>query len=102
MAKGRIIGKHTTQSAVGETLTTLHLACPFEAYYTDIPNGKNCVGNKVKTLYLGNIPAKHLEVGSLVRYSFGEAIRTKKGEIFQPIEEIEVIQEAEDVNLDLF
>ena len=91
MAKATVIGIHTTKSASGDFLMTLHLASEFEKYYDDTDNGRSCEGKKVKILYIGDMAVENLEVGSTIRYSFGEAIKTKKGEIYQPVEELEVI-----------
>lgn len=83
-----IIGITQNKNSEGKTLTTLHVAEEFEAYYS--AENRTCMGKKVSTVYVGDFDCSQLEIGMEIELLFGRAIPTKSG-VFQPVKKIVIV-----------
>lgn len=87
----KIVGISYTTNSSGEILTTLYVETDFEPYYRNPESGRDCVGVRTESIYVGNFDVSALKVGMSVEISYGKALQTKHG-IYQPIKDIIIIE----------
>ncbi len=87
----KLVGISYTVNSSGENLSTLYVETDFEPYYQNPEAGRNCVGVKTESVYVGNFDVSDLNVGMEIEISYDKAIQTKHG-IYQPIKRIDIIK----------
>lgn len=80
----------TTKNGVRNT--TLHVTDEFNSYYSEASAGRGCVGKKVESIYVGNYDCSNLKVGMKIDILYDKAIRTVKGNTYQPVKRIEILK----------
>ncbi|MDD6072380.1 MAG: hypothetical protein PUC12_16450 [Clostridiales bacterium] len=71
-------------------MTTLQVADEYNSYYNNPTAGRGCVGQKVESIYVGDIDCSDLKVGMEIDITYGKAIATKTG-FYQPVKDIIVL-----------
>lgn len=87
-----IVGIQTNVKPNGEYTTTLHCIEPFESYYTDVQSGRNAVGNKAVSIYVGTYDCSDLKVGMSIEIFYGQPMTGKGGKAYAPVKLIQVIE----------
>lgn len=86
----RIIGmSYSTKD--GERKYTLEVSDTFDSYFKDAGAGRNAVGEKVETIYVGSLDCSHLKVGMEIELIYGRMCTLANGKTFQPIKRIDVL-----------
>ena len=86
----QIIGINSNTSDEGRKFSTLHLTEEFDAYYNDPSAGRSATGKRVESVYVGEYDVSRLKPGMNVSIYYDKAMKTRKGDIFQPVKEIVV------------
>lgn len=86
----RIMGMNYSTNANGEKCFTIQGAFPYDPYYKNAEAGRNCIGERVESVYVGSYDCSNLKVGMEIEILYDKAIRTAKG-MFQPIRRIDII-----------
>lgn len=86
----QIVGMNYTINANGEKNFTIQGKTPYEPYYKNVEAGRNCIGERVESIYVGSYDCSNLKVGMEVEILYDKAIKTSKG-MFQPIKRIDII-----------
>ena len=87
----QIIGIQTNAGDDGRKFSTLHLTEEFESYYNDPSAGRSAVGKRVESVYVGEYDISKLRPGMNIDISYEKAMKTRKGDIFQPVKEIVIL-----------
>lgn len=85
-----LLGMNNSTNTNGQKVTTLHVADDFNSYYTNADAGRNCVGKKVDTIYVGSYDCSNLKVGMEIDISYDKAVTSSKG-TFQTVKRIDII-----------
>ena len=86
----KILGMHYTITSNGDKVFTIHCTLPFDPYYKNTEAGRNCIGERVESVYVGSYDCSSLKVGMEINILYDKAIKTSKG-IFQPVKRIDII-----------
>ena len=87
----KIVGMHFSTNTNNERVYTIHCISNFDSYYKNPDNGRNCIGEKAESFYVGNYDCSGLKIGMDIEIFYDRAIKTSKG-TFQPIKRIEIIK----------
>jgi len=86
----RIIGmSYSTKD--GEKKYTLEVSDTFDSYFKDTEDGRNAVGEKVESIYVGSLDCSQLKVGMEIELIYGRMRTLANGKTFQPIKRIDVL-----------
>jgi len=86
----RIIGmSYSTKN--GERKYRLEIADSFEPYFKDTGEGRNAIGEKVESIYVGSLDCSQLKVGMEIELIYGRMCTRANGDTFQPIKRIDVL-----------
>lgn len=86
-----IIGIQSNINSNGETVTTLHCLQDFEPYYVDPKAGRNAIGQKSISVYVGNYDCSDLKLGMSIEIFYGQPMTGKGGKAYAPIKLIQVL-----------
>lgn len=87
----KLIGISSTTNETGEKSYTLHVTEQFPTYANDSEKGRQAIGIKAETFYVGKYDCSNIKIGDEIEIYFDKAISTKNGTI-QLVKKIEVIQ----------
>lgn len=85
-----LVGIHCSKNSQGEKLSTLHVLDNFPQYYSSANAGRDCVGKKAETIFVGTYDISDLQVGMEIEIYYDKAVTTAKG-TFQTIKKIEIL-----------
>ena len=86
----RIIGmSYSTKD--GERKYTLEVSNPFDSYFKNTEAGKNAIGEKVESIYVGSLDCSQLKVGMEIELIYDRMRTLANGKTFQPIKRIDVL-----------
>lgn len=88
----KLLGKCGSRRPDGTTTTTLQVVEGFSDYYKDSASGRFCEGECTDTIYVGTYDCTKIPIGAEIEISYGKALQTKTGGIYQPVKEIKVIK----------
>ncbi len=88
MEEIKIIGIYSVKKD-GVMRSTLFTETEFSDYQQ---NNDSAIikGNRVETIYVGNVDVSNLEVGDFVEVIYGRAVNTKNG-IYQPVKAVRLV-----------
>lgn len=86
----RIIGmSYSTKD--GERKYTLEVSGPFDSFYKNAEAGRNAVGEKVESIFVGALDCSQLKVGMDIELIYDRMRTLANGKTFQPIRRIDVL-----------
>lgn len=86
----RIIGmSYSTKD--GERKYTLEVSDKFDAFYKNAEAGRNAIGEKVESIFVGSLDCSQLKVGMEIELIFDRMRTLANGKTFQPIKRIDVL-----------
>lgn len=93
----KLIGVQYSTNPKGEKIATLHLAEEFKPYYKDRASGRDCIGRKAESVYVGTCDVSRLRVGMDVKVCYGKAMLLSNGKIYQPVHGVEILPDTKPV-----
>ena len=83
----RIIGmSYSTKD--GEKKYTLEVSDTFDPYFKDTGAGRNAIGEKVETIYVGSLDCSHLKVGMDIELIYGRMCTLLMEKHSSPLKEL--------------